>query len=538
MNSLVISGGALALGWALWRLQGLRGRLQHQERRLSESQAALVRADAAYQTLRAAMPEQVFRVTRGGRVLAEGSGRERDGSAPAHLDQLMPADDADRLEGHIEQVIGCGEPAEFAYRVRGREGESDFHVRVLRCAPEQAFLIVRDVTLEHQARRELAATREAASAVARAKTRFLANMSHELRTPMNGVIGMTNLLLETPLSPEQREYATIIQNSGELLVSLIGDILDFAKLEAGKLALEQRPFELRACVEESVAACAALAREKQLALSVQFEGSMPEVVSGDAARLRQVLGNLTRYAIGQTATGSVQVQVSHVGDEGELALLRFTLRDTSPGLSAQAREALFRPVLPDEGAGDIPGEAGLGLVLARELVRLMAGELSCESAPGAGTTFSISLRFPRAVVPCSGAVLPTPGKFADTEAWSVSSVEAALDPQGLAKLLEIGGGDAGFVREMIDLFLSQTPGNLDAMRAGLRAGDLLAVARAAHSTKSSSGYLGARQLSALCALVEAKAKARETAEVTRAVEILLAEFDVVRAALKEQRAAS
>ncbi|MEO8320023.1 MAG: ATP-binding protein, partial [Bradyrhizobium sp.] len=354
-----------------WELQ----EAEQRTRRLFESQGDLI-----------VLRDTDGRITFANDAYCELAQTHRDAliGTPVRLTILEQGDVALESSGtriHDQKVAGPLGPRWIAWR----EGL----VRHDAGGPAELQSVGRDVTDRTESERALTEARDQADAASRAKSRFLAMASHEIRTPLNGIIGMSGLLTDTPLTPEQATYVKAVKTSGDALLSLIEELLDYSKIEAGKIDLEHRPFALSGMIEDITELLAPRAQARKIEIAAYVDERLPMQVIGDATRLRQVLLNLAGNAIKFTSTGGVALIVEPGIWPNEIS---FLVRDTGIGIAPESQQRIFREFeQADDRIARNYGGTGLGLSISDRIVKRMGGRIALESTPGAGSTFEVSI---------------------------------------------------------------------------------------------------------------------------------------------------
>ncbi len=319
------------------------------------------------------------------------------------------------LSCRVDEVFATGESSSMeVYEATTRSFRliTYFPIRNGKGEVELVAELIRDVTDTRRMERELRLAKEAAETADKAKSDFLASMSHEIRTPMNGVLGMLDLALITELDDEQKEYLNAAQNSAESLLSLINDILDFTKIEAGMISLDYQALHLRKRLRPLVTMFQPRAQEKNLEFGISIGGNVPAEILGDPMRLRQIIVNLVGNALKFTNKGSVQLDVQLVDSVEDIVTLEFKVTDTGIGIKNEDLDKIFeRFVQADRSPAQRRQGTGLGLVISRTLARLMGGDITVKSVPGEGSVFTFQAPFRELPaeehLPCKRGDLPS-----------------------------------------------------------------------------------------------------------------------------------
>ncbi|MFY0591175.1 ATP-binding protein [Roseivirga sp.] len=293
----------------------------------------------------------------------------------------------------IENAFKTGELQTLEYQFGKPGKESTYEGRFIKLDESQVFVIARDISAQKNLEIELRKAKTAAENATKAKSNFLATMSHEIRTPMNGVIGMTSLLADSNLNEDQREFVDTIQASGDTLLRILNDILDYSKIESGKLSFEEHVFSLEKMIDDAIGLISFEAQKKDLAVNKIIANDIPEFIKTDRGRLRQILLNLLSNAIKFTERGSVTINVSLNKVTTKHAHLEFQIKDTGIGIPQKKLDSLFKEFTQADSSHSRKfGGTGLGLAIVKRLVKLFHGKVSVKSEVGVGSQFSFSAR--------------------------------------------------------------------------------------------------------------------------------------------------
>ena len=469
-------------------------------------QAALLASEERFRTLSAASPVGIFETDATGRAVYTNarwqatSGLSREASLGHGWVEAVHPDDRAGFVAAWQAAVQTNGHFAGECRLLTPNGETRWvFSRTNKITTLDGRLTgyvgtVEDITERKRSELELAAARDAALESSRLKSEFLANMSHEIRTPMNGVVGFTQLLLDTPLNAQQGRYVRLLEQSATSLLDIISDILDFSKMEAGKLRLEQIDFDLREVVEDALDLFSARAQAKGLELTALLPPGVPQMVRGDPLRVRQVLINLVSNALKFTDHGEITVQVSLQRETDEKLGLRFEVHDSGIGIAPEAQARLFQAFTQADGSTTRKyGGTGLGLAICRQLVELMGGQIGVHSRPGKGSTFWFAVELQRR----SGAVpapAPAPECLArvrvlivddnatnrkvlhhQTSSWRMRDTAVASGAEGLRELREAAAKGEPFQLLLTDMMMPEMDGlalahavKADPQLAGLR----------------------------------------------------------------------
>jgi two-component system sensor histidine kinase/response regulator len=470
------------------KIVGVQGMFWDVTERMRADEAAR-RSDARFRKLVQSSLIGVFVADLDGQILDANDaffdiiGYSKDDRAENRLrwDALTPEEHRAADRAAIEQLHAHGtcRPWEKEYFHKdGRRVPILIGVTMLERGGSECICFVVDITRQKQTEQELKAAKEAADLANKAKSQFLANMSHEVRTPMNAIIGITELVLNTPLAPKQAEYLRMVMQSAESLLGIINDVLDFSKVESGRVELEHLPFSLRETIGDAVKSLALRSHDKGLELALDVSRDVPDWLTGDSGRLRQVVINLVANAIKFTHRGEVVVKVDVDERYDHQAVLKFCVTDTGIGIPADKLEKVFEAFeQADASTTRNYGGTGLGLAIVRRLVELMQGKIWVESTVAEGSRFYFTVRLaicddpqPQRIAPRRGALKGTRALVVDDNAtnrrivsdvltsWELMPTTCANATEALSELRTAFRGGRPFELLLSDVNMPETDG--------------------------------------------------------------------------------
>lgn len=372
---------------------------------------ALIKSEARNSALLNALPDIVFRLSASGRVLDYRPGKPRNilqNSTVLHQyiqDFIHDNKTAQAIIEGIEKAIATneGQNIEFSTQDKDDQKELFFEARIVRSSTKEAICIVRDITERKEAEQQIISARQDAENSSKAKEQFISVMSHEIRTPLNAVIGLANLLKDTNLNDEQLEYLNGIKYSGDNLLKIVNDILDYSKIESNKLQLEKTDFNLKELIRNSLKTSRISANKEQISVRLDIDDKIPDTLTGDPVRINQTINNLLSNAFKFTTSGEIAIELTLLEETKKHYNIHFVVQDSGIGISNDQIEGIFDSFT--QAAPEITrkfGGTGLGLTITKQLIELHGGTITVESEPNKGTTFKFDILFDKSKEGASG----------------------------------------------------------------------------------------------------------------------------------------
>jgi PAS domain S-box-containing protein len=499
----------------------------------SQANEALRASEANYRFIYEAAPlafiliDQENRIAGWNRVAESMFGWHTDEILGQSVEKLVFTEDLPHFTGTLNEAWASGEIVREMSRSLTAHGETiicEWSNAVQRDASGKAvglLCLAHDVTavchrqeqleaMVSERTRDLLAAKDAAERASRVKSEFIANLSHEIKTPMNGIIGMTELVLDTPLDEEQSAYLQTVKSSSETLMHLINGLLDFSALEGGKLSLSNVPFKLADRIDSDLTRFQGAAESKGLTLTLACAADLPQLVQGDPDKLGQALAILLDNAVKFTPDGAVALRITSSGRSENGQHIRFSVTDSGPGIPADKQQTLFEAFTQADGSASRRfGGIGLGLALCARLVDAMGGKLALISEPGAGSEFHFTLNMPAGDLPATAASTPH---------FDYKTALQAADPE----LLDIIGA----------LFIDTWPNEIADIRSAIEEDNRKSLSLKAHSLKGNLAMFNADPAKDLAAALENMATTSERPALAASVDALEAELHCFQLALE------